>query len=200
MQARKNLESAQLTIDLQKNQVLPQLNMSAGYSVAGSGGNLYQARERGVVGSPVDVLVSEAGYFNSISGAFDQPTWNVQATVAYPLGQTAARANLARTRLTFEQSQTQLKATELSVSSEVTNAGLQVQNTYKALLASQKARELAERQAEAEQTKFEVGMSTNFTVVQQQQAMTSARTAELRAILNYVKALIEFERVQSVGR
>jgi outer membrane protein TolC len=146
------------------------------------------------------VLVSEAGYINSISGAFDQPTWNLQANVTYPLGQTAARANLARTRLTFEQSQTSLKATELSVTSEVTNAGLQVQNTYKALLAAQKARELAERQADAEQTKFDVGMSTNFTVVQQQQAMTSARTAELRAILNYMKALVEFERVQSVGR
>ncbi len=199
LQARKQLDSALLTIDLLKNQVLPQLNMSAGYSVAGSGGNLFTPENRGVLGSPM-LLVSEAGYINSISGAFDQPTWNIQATVNYPLGQTAARANLARTRLTFEQSQTSLKATELSVSSEVTNAGLQVQNTYKALMAAQKARELAERQADAEQTKFEVGMSTNFTVVQQQQAMTSARTAELRAILNYIKALVEFERVQSTGR
>lgn len=199
LQARKQLDSALLNIDLLKNQVLPQLNMSAGYSVAGSGGNLYRAQNPGQVGSPM-VLVSEAGYVNSISGAFDQPTWNIQATVNYPLGQTAARANLARTRLSFEQSQTSLKATELSVSSEVTNAGLQVQNTYKALMAAQKARELAERQADAEQTKFEVGMSTNFTVVQQQQAMTSARTAELRAILNYIKALVEFERVQSTGR
>jgi outer membrane protein TolC len=198
-QAKKNLDSSLINIELLKNQVLPTLNLSGGYSVQGSGGNLYTPLDPKVLNSPL-VLKTEAGYLTAITGAFDQPTWNLQLQANYPLGQTAARANLARTRLTFEQSQTSLKATELSITSEVTNAGLQVQNTYKALLAAQKARELAERQADAEQTKFDVGMSTNFTVVQQQQAMTAARTAELRAILNYLKALIEFERVQSVGR
>lgn len=195
---KKNLESSELSIELLKNQVLPDLNVTAGYSVAGSGGDLYKASSN-VIGAPM-VLVSEAGYFNSISGAFKQPTWNIQASFVYPFGQVAARANLARTQLQLEQSRTQIKSTELTVATDVTNAGLSVQNAFKSLSASQKARELAERQAEAEQTKFDVGMSTNFTVVQQQQALTSARLAELRAILTYVKALIEFERVQNVGR
>lgn len=197
VQAKKQLESSQLTIELLKNQVLPDLNLSGGYSVSGAGGNLYKAT--GGLGSTL-ALVSEAGYVDSITGAFAQPTWNVQAAFIYPLGQVAARANLARTRLTLDQAKTQLKSTELTVTTDVTNAGLSVQNAFKSLAASQKARELAERQAEAEQTKFDVGMSTNFTVVQQQQALTSARLAELRAILTYVKALIEFERVQNVGR
>jgi outer membrane protein TolC len=165
--------------------------------VTGAGGNLYRATSGSLTAS---TLVSESGYFDSIKNAFDQPTWNVQAQFSYPLGQVAAKANLARQRLAFEQSQTSIKSTELTVTTDVTNAGLAVQNAYKSLLASQKARELAERQAEAEQTKFDVGMSTNFTVVQQQQALTSARLAELRAILTYTKALIEFERIQSVGR
>lgn len=198
LQSRKNIESAGLTIELLKNQVLPDLNLSGGYSVTGAGGNLYKATSN-TLGSSL-TLVSESGYFNSITGAFDQPTWNIQASFTYPLGQVAARANLARTRLQLEQTKTSLKASELTVTTDVTNAGLAVQNAYKSMMASQKARELAERQAEAEQTKFDVGMSTNFTVVQQQQALTSARLAELRSILTYVKALIEFERVQNVGR
>lgn len=199
--AKKNIESANLNIELLKNQVLPDLNMSGGYSVTGAGGNLYRAAPGSFVIDPAtSTLVTQAGYFDAITGAFEQPTWNVQASFTYPLGQVAARANLARTRLTLEQTKTSLKSTELTVTTDVTNAGLSVQNAYKSLLASQKARELADRQAEAEQTKFDVGMSTNFTVVQQQQAQTSARLAELRAILTYVKALIEFERVQNVGR
>lgn len=196
--SRKQIDSANLNIELLKNQVLPDLNVTAGYSVAGSGGNLYKATSN-TVGSAL-ALVSEAGYFDSISGAFRQPTWNVQASFSYPLGQVAARANLARTRLQLEQTKTSLKASELTVTTDVTNAGLSVQNAYKSLLASQKAREYAERQAEAEQTKFDVGMSTNFTVVQQQQALTTARLTELRNTLAYIKALVEFERVQSVGR
>lgn len=197
IKARKQLESAQLNIHLLQNQTLPTLNLTAGYSVTGAGGNLYRATSGSLTAS---ALVSESGYFDSIKNAFDQPTWNVQAQFSYPLGQVAAKANLARQRLSFEQSQTQIKSTELTVTTDVTNAGLATQNAYKSLLASQKARELAERQAEAEQMKFDVGMSTNFTVVQQQQALTSARLAELRAILAYTKALIEFERIQSVGR
>ena len=195
--AKKNIDSAMISIDLLRNQVLPDLNVTAGYSVTGAGGDLYKASSN-VLGSQL-TLVSPSGYMNSITGAFDQPTWNVQASFTYPLGQVAARANLARTRLQLEQTKTSLKSTELKVTTDVTNAGLSVQNAYKSLMASQKARELAERQAEAEQTKFDVGMSTNFTVVQQQQALTTSRLAELRAILTYVKALIEFERIQNVG-
>jgi outer membrane protein len=191
VQARKNIESALLTIELQKNQVLPDLNLTGGYSVSGAGGN--QFNNDGTI-----KLASD--YFDSITGAVKQPSWNLAANFTYPIGQVAARANLARTRLSLEQTKTSLKNSELGVTTEVSNAALNVQNTYKALLASQKARELSERQSEAEQTRFEVGMATNFTVVQLQQSLTSARLAELRAMLNYIKAQIEFERVQSVGR
>lgn len=188
---RKNLESSLLNIALLQNATLPDLNLTGGYTSAGVGGPTLR-----------NGVVTPGGYSDALTQLFglDTPTWNVTANFTYPLGMAAAKANLARTRLTLEQSQTQLKAQELTVATDLTNAGLQVQNTYKALMAAQKARELAERQADAEQTKFEVGMSTNFTVVQQQQTMTSSRTAELRALLTYIKALIEFERLQNVGR
>ncbi|TAK18849.1 MAG: TolC family protein [Acidobacteria bacterium] len=187
---RKNLESSALTIAQLQNATLPDLNLVGGYTSAGVGGPTIKSG-----------VVTPGGYSDALNQLFglDTPTWNITANFSYPLGMAAAKASLARTRLTLEQSQTQLKVQELTVATSVTNAGLQVQNTYKSLLAAQKARELAERQADAEQTKFEVGMSTNFTVVQQQQAMTSARTAELRALLTYIKALIEFERVQNSG-
>jgi outer membrane protein TolC len=199
--AKKTIESANLNIELLKNQVLPDLNLTASYAAQGAGGNLYRALQGTFVIDPAtSTLVTQAGYFDAITGSFQQPTWNFSAQFSYPLGQVAARANLARNRLSLEQQQTSLKATELTVSTDVANAGLAVQNAFKAMAASAKARELADRQAEAEQTKFDVGMSTNFTVVQQQQAQTSARLAELRAMITYVKALIEFERVQNVGR
>ncbi len=188
---RKTLESSLLNIALLQNATLPDLNLVGGYTSAGVGGPTTKSG-----------VVTPGGYSDALSQliGLETPTWNITANLTYPLGMAAAKANLARTRLTLEQSQTTLKAQELTVATDITNAGLQVQNAYKGLLASQKARELAERQADAEQTKFEVGMSTNFTVVQQQQAMTSARTAELRALLTYIKALIEFERLQNVGR
>jgi outer membrane protein TolC len=58
---------------------------------------------------------------------------------------------------------------------------------------------VAEKQLEAEASKFEVGMSTNYQIVQFQRDLANARNSELRAILDYQRALVEFERVQSVG-
>jgi outer membrane protein TolC len=78
----------------------------------------------------------------------------------------------------------------------VTNAAIQVRNTAESVQASQAARDLSQRRLEAEQSKFEVGMSTNYFVVQAQRDLNEARNSELRALLNYRKALVEFERLQ----
>ena len=58
------------------------------------------------------------------------------------------------------------------------------------------ARELAEEQLRAEESKFEVGLSTNFLVLQMQRELAFAQDVELRAIFDYQRALIEFERTQ----
>ncbi len=62
--------------------------------------------------------------------------------------------------------------------------------------ASQVSRELSEQRLTAVQSKFEVGMSTNYEVVQAQRDLNDARNSELRALLNYQRALIDFQRVQ----
>jgi hypothetical protein len=42
-------------------------------------------------------------------------------------------------------------------------------------------------------------MSTNYNVVQAQDNLTSQRLAELRAIIGYLNAVAEFDRIQRVG-
>jgi outer membrane protein TolC len=97
------------------------------------------------------------------------------------------------------QSLAQIRALELQVATEVTNAALQVESNVKRLEAATAARQLAERRLEAEQSKFEVGISTNFFVVQAQRDLSDAQNAELRVLADYQKSLVEFERVQEAG-
>jgi outer membrane protein TolC len=42
-------------------------------------------------------------------------------------------------------------------------------------------------------------MSTNYNVVQAQNALTQARLTELQALISYLNAVAEFDRVQRVG-
>jgi outer membrane protein TolC len=90
----------------------------------------------------------------------------------------------------------QARQLELQIATEVTNAALQVESNRERLQAALAARELAERRLEAEQSRFEVGLSTNFFVVQAQRDLRDAQNAELRSLLDYRRAQVEFERVQ----
>ena len=99
----------------------------------------------------------------------------------------------------MRQTELSLKNQELAIVTQVTNAGLNVTDTYLQLQAAQRSRAVAERSAEIEQTRFNVGASTNYEVTQVQDNLRSARLSELRATINYVNAIAEFERVQRVG-
>jgi hypothetical protein len=87
---------------------------------------------------------------------------------------------------------------ELQIATEVTNAALQVESNCEGLQAAAAARDLAQRRLDAEQSRFDVGLSTNFFVVQAQRDLRDAQNAELRALLDYRRAQVEFARVQEV--
>jgi outer membrane protein TolC len=190
VQSRKNIEISQLNLEVTKNQTKPDLTFNTSYQLQGQGG------QRLVQG-----IRTPGGYLDALTQirGVDNPTWNMQFQFAYPLGMQAARANYARALLQFDQTQVQLKSQELQVTALVTNAGLAVENSYKQYLAAQKNAEAQLRNTEAEQTRFDVGMSTNYNVVQAQNSLTSARLSELRALINYLNAIAEFDRVQRVG-
>jgi outer membrane protein len=73
---------------------------------------------------------------------------------------------------------------------------LMVDANRERLQAAAAARELAERRLEAEQSRFDVGLSTNFFVVQAQRDLETAQNTELRALLDYRKAIVDYGRVQ----
>jgi outer membrane protein TolC len=118
---------------------------------------------------------------------------------AYPIGRSAQQATVARSKLSVEQSQANLKALQLQIATDVANAALTVQSSLESVQASATARELAQERLNAMQSKFDVGMSTNYEVVQAQRDFADAQNNELRSLLNYRKALVNFESVQTVG-
>lgn len=184
-----------LNVSSLRNNRLPSLNLVGSYQLQGQGGDLIQ--RQGFFGGPVTSVIP-GGLRDALNQILDNsfPTWTVALQFSYPLGGSAADAALARARLQVQQTEAQLRQLELSVATEVTNAALQVESIRERIEASQAARGLAEEQLAAEESKYEVGISTNFFVVQAQRDLSTARDSELRAILDYQKALIEFERVQ----
>ena len=195
-QARKTLDSNDITMKFLRNQKLPALDVVGNYGAQGLGGTQYI---RGGLGSSQVLETIPGGYsdaWRTLTGR-DYPTWNVQVNFSYPLGGSAADALYARSRVQRNQTAAQLKALELQVATDVTNAALQAESSLKSYEAATVARSLAETRLSAEQSRFEVGLSTNFFVVQAQRDLATAQNTELRALLDYRKGLVDFERVQS---
>lgn len=197
-QQRQQRQISQLNLAVTQESMRPDLSLSASYSLSGVGGDLFE--RSGLGGAPE--LVQPGGYVDGLRSIadFDTPTWNVGLNFSYPLGINAGKANYERAQLQLRQTDLALQSQELAIVTEVTNAGLAVRNTFLQLEAATRSREAAERSLEAELTRFNVGVATNFQVVTAQNSLTSARLSELRAIVTYMNALEEFERVQRVGR
>jgi outer membrane protein TolC len=168
--------------------------LTANYSAQGVGGTRF---ERQGLGGSVSKIIP-GGYGDAMGAILsrDYPVWQVQLNVSYPLGSSAQEAQYARARVQRNQSVAQLRALELQVAAEVTNAALQVESSLKRFEAAMAAKELSQTRLRAEDNRFEVGLSTNFFVVQAQRDLQTAENSELRALLDYRRALVEYERVQ----
>ena len=194
--ARKNLDSNQVTLNYWRSESRPDLNLQLNYGAQGVGGTQFIRSGTGLGSTVTGTIPGGYGDALSLLRARDFPTWNVALTMSYPIGGNNADAQAARTRVQRSQQSTRLKSLELQIATEVTNAALTVQSNIRRVEASRAARALAERRLEAEQSKFEVGLSTNFFVVQAQRDLSDAQNVELRALADLQKALVTFERAQ----
>jgi outer membrane protein len=201
-QSKNTLKISDITLRNQVDQTRPQLNLNANYGLSGLGGPflLRTGTVDPLTGGATSTVIP-SGYADALRNitGFDAPNWTVGFSFAYPIGLSSQEATVARSKLSLQQTQAQLKALELQIATDVTNAALTVQSSLESAQASGAARELALKRLEAAQSKFEVGMATNFEVVQAQRDFADAQSNELRAILNYRKALVNFEMVQTVG-
>jgi outer membrane protein TolC len=199
LQARKTQEGNSVTLGFLENQKLPQVNLQTRYATTGIGGTQFITAGSGINREVLDVI--PGGYLDALSTLFRNrlPTWSVGLNISYNLGTSAADASVARARIQQNQIDVQLRQLELGVTSDVNNAAIQVQNGAESVQAAQVARDLAQQQLDAENSKFGVGMSTNFQVVQAQRDLVTAQHNELRAVLAYRRSIVEFERVQQTG-
>jgi outer membrane protein len=195
-QARKTIESNDVTIRFLRNETMPAVDFVANYQAQGLGGTQFIRQGTGLGSTILGTI--PGGYSNALSTLTgrDFPIWNLQVNVSYPIGASPSEASYARARIQRNQSAAQLRALELQVATEVTNAALQVDSGLKRYEAAVVARDLAQTRLSAEQSRFEVGLSTNFFVVQAQRDLATAQNAELRALLDYRRALVDYARVQ----
>jgi outer membrane protein len=208
---RTDLRDAKLSIDQSdiqlryfKNDVLPDVNAFVNYITTGVGGVQLSpvdpfAISTGVV--PTRSIVAQRS-FGSVLGDVLQstyPNWTAGIQINYPLGTSTSKANLERAKLQYQQSQTQVKNLEMQITAQVRAAARQVEANQKRVESARASRELQEEKLAAEEKKFAAGIRETFFVFQAQRDLATSRSAEVQAIADYNKSLVDFQAVQEVN-
>jgi outer membrane protein len=196
-QAKNSLEQSDINIRYFNNQIKPDVNAQVSY-IATAAGGLPVTNQVNPFGPTTNI--PETGFGSVLGDVFkgSYPNWTVGVQIGYPLGLNTAHANLARAKLQYEQAQVQLKSLELQVATQVRTAARNVLTNQKRVQSAGVSRELQERKLEAEEKKLAAGMSSTFFVFQAQRDLSVARVAEIQAISDYNKSLVDLEAVQLV--
>ena len=177
---------SQINLLSAKNGVLPQLDFSLRYGFAGVGGT--QTFFDPTTGLPIASLAG--GWDDPLSQILNHQynNWGALINFSLPLGNTTARANLAQARFGASSAKQNTALTQQAIISDVRNAVRGLDASSKGISAAMKSRELAERNLDAEQKKFDNGMSTAFNVVKIQDDLASAQASELQTRVYYRQA------------
>src|SRR5262249_38708213 len=150
-----------INLVLSKDSTKPGVDFNAGYSASGTAGTQF------VFGSgfPPPVVDSTSRSFagalgDTFGGAY--PAWSVGVNVTYPVGRTAAEASYAQAQVRKKQQVMTLEQLQIEIVRQVRDAARQVENSYQQVEATQAFRLAAEQQLDAEQRRFQAGMSTTL--------------------------------------
>lgn len=182
---RKRLELEQLEYDIRlaRNRVLPSLDLEASYGWAGIGGDATIDDEI-VSGGPGDA-------WDQVFD-FDFPHWRLGIQFGIPIGNNEAQGLLAQRRYEHERGTIELNALRQQIIREVRVAVRALEDGAALVEASLAARDLSVRNLEAEKTKFDNGLSTNYQVLEIEEDLAQAQLALIRAYLDYRKANIGY--------
>lgn len=186
---RLNLQSTELSARVARRDKLPSVNLVLTYGSAGLAG-------RGVIfdpetGDPLPVETDLNDAFNDVFTR-DFDNWSIGVDVSYAIQNRDARAASTIADLDAQAARTDLDRLRLQVITEVRAAARGVETAAQQIESARVSRRLQERNLEAEQKRYENGMSTSFQVTEIQDDLTGARSREVSAITGYRNALAEF--------
>ncbi len=169
LQQRVALQTSELQSRVARNQTLPQLDLTASAAFSGLASSYNRDLER--VGS----------------GRF--PAWAAGLQFAYPIGNDAAENDYIKSKLKVDQTKTQVKSLEETISRDVRTAARAVSSSYKQLDVTARGRAYAEEVLQAYIKKQKVGLATTKDVLDELNNLVTAKGNQIQAVTDYNNAI-----------
>lgn len=195
--AKLDMENNRIRVKYSRNQMLPDLQLTASYYTTGQGGDqliygpgsIFEAR-------PVIGVVTK-DVWNTINDTISNiyKNFSVRFTLNVPLSMKKERAQLRQSKLNLKSSFLSLKKVENDIYAEVKDVVKELETNLKLVESNRVALKLEERKLKAEEKKLSVGLSTNYQVLNYQRDYANAQTNSLKSIVDYKMTIAKINKV-----
>ena len=179
--AHQQLATDELSIRLAHNNLKPDLELSGFYW-----GNGLNGFEAGVVNTGIGTSLSQ-------SFRFTFPAYGATLSLALPIKNHGAEANLADSLVSRRRDQYQERGTNQSISLEVTNAVHALEATKLGMEAAKVAVDLARDTLHADERKYELGAEPVFFVLDAQTQLAQAELNLIQSEVNFQLAVTQVD-------
>jgi outer membrane protein TolC len=177
IEARLAVQKAGVIVKYRLNQLFPTLDMVGGYGST--------ANPTGSGSLQSDIFAFRTAF------SFQNPDYSYGVVVSFPLDNLTERGNYRASKASKKIAELQLQQAEQDVLLQVADFVNRVGSSFSQVGSTHQARIYAEEALNSETKKFQAGFATSFEVLQFQEILTAARTAEVRAEVAYNKVLAQ---------
>lgn len=175
-QVRLALEQADVRQRVAKNQTLPQLDLFARYLALG------------VDNTPSDAWAD--------TRSNDYGNWRVGLQFSYPLQNRTARYHLKEAENAVEQAKLLISKAQQDIIQDIRSSIRAVETNRQQIEVGMATVEFNREKVDTGMKRQSVGLATSFEVLRFQTDLAAARSALLRAVIEYNKSIVQLERAK----
>jgi outer membrane protein len=192
----QSLDMDDLSITSTKNSLRPDLSLTGSYQSRGRGGTFYQ-RSNVFGGSSQLVGVVPGGFSDALDQmfGFGLPTYQFGVTLRLPIRDRARSMDFANAIVQKRMDALRVRTEEQRVRLDVLTAVNQVESTKDAVKLAKIARDFAQKQLDAEQKKYDLGISMIYFVQQAQTDLARAESDVVNQSIQYRRSLLTLSRM-----
>lgn len=197
--AIQSLDIDDLNIRKATNGLRPDISLNGNYTSAGRGGIYYQRSNvtlsDGTTGTITNVM--PGGFGDSISQlfGFGFPVYSLGITLRLPIRDRAAQANLADSLVAKRMDALAQRSLEKSIRQGVLNAVSQLESSKASVKLAIISRDLAQKVLDAEQKKYDLGVTQIYFVLDAQRRVATANSVLVTQATNYRRSLLNLLRL-----
>jgi len=204
--AMTNLSIDDLNIKSAVNGLRPDFSLTGSYTTSGRGGNFYDRQN--VFGTGNIVSVIPGGFADSLDQvfAFNYPTYQFGLRLRLPIRDRAAAATFADAIVSKKLNALRVRTLAQQVRQDVVTSASQVESSIASVRLALVNRDLAQKQLDAEQKKYDLGTTVIFFVLDAQQRLVNAEAdlvnqsvAYRRNVITYLNATGELLATRGVA-